>query len=246
MYKFFTALFKSLAVIVLLAAISWGLLAGYRWVTTTELLSVQNVKISGNQALSSSRVKELAGISQGKNIFAMDIGEMERNIRSSEWVEALRIKRDLPDTLHLKIQEKEPVFWIRKEDRLFYADSQGRAIAPVQAERFRSLPFLSVKGSSSGQKERLRQLREEMRARDLPFTLQDVSWLRFFPGQIMEIRLHQYPLRIYLGGQGLQENLGLLETVWSDLQGREELSRVKRIRIYNATGWVEKAPGESL
>ncbi len=222
-----------------LAVLSLGLLAGYRWVTTTDYFAVERVEVRGNRVLSDKRIKDLAGLARGLNIFAVNLGGVERRLSSSGWIESILVRRSLPDTLFLKVEEKRPVFWIKQGETVYYADAKGKAIAPVRAEPFISLPFLQLPRRTERAGQKLELLYESLQQRSLPFTLGQIAWIRFIAGEIVEIHLMDRSLRICVGGSALGENLGSLSAVWQDLRERKELDRTRRILVYDARGWVK-------
>jgi cell division protein FtsQ len=222
-----------------LAAVSLGLLAGYRWVTTTELFAVERVEIQGNRVLSDRQIRKAAGLDRNRNIFAVNLGLIERRLSSSGWIGSVLVRRSLPDALLLKVEEKSPVFWIKKGEAVYYADAEGRPIAPVRGETFISLPFLQMPKRSGRHRHELEVLYKRLQQRSLPFTLGQIAWVRFFSGEIVEMHLMDRSLRICVGGSALRENLSSLSAVWRDLRERNQLDRARRILVYGTKGWVK-------
>lgn len=228
-----------------LAALSLGLLAGYRWVTTTELFAVEDIDIRGNRLLSDKRIREMAGLARGENIFAVNMGRMENRLSSSGWIDSVLVRRSLPDALLLEVKERRPVFWIKRGERIYYADAEGKAIAPVRTGTFISLPFLRLSERGGQPGEQLEILYNRLRNRSLPFPLAQIAWIRFFSGEIVEMHLMDRSLRICVGGSPLRDNLNTLVAIWEDLRERDELNRTGRILVYGTRGWVKFDPGES-
>lgn len=243
MARILSLLAKFVLMIGFLAALSLGLLAGYRWVTTTELFAVEQIDIRGNRVLSDKRIREVAGLAWGENIFQVNMGRVEKRLSSSGWIDSVLIRRSLPDTLLLKVEEKQPVFWIKRGETIYYADAEGEPIAPVRTGTFISLPFLSLTEGAGQSGEQLEILYTRLRNRSLPFTPAQVAWIRFFSGEIVEMHLMDRSLRICVGGSSLRDNLNTLSAVWRDLRERGELNRTGRILVYGTRGWVKLEPG---
>jgi cell division protein FtsQ len=234
---------KCVLMLLFLAALSLGLLAGYRWVTTTELFAVERVDIRGNRVLSDRRIREVAGLARGKNIFEVNMGRVEHRLSSSGWIDSVLVRRSLPDTLLLKVEERRPVFWIKRDEAIYYADAKGSPIAPVRTGTFISLPFLRLSDGGGQSREQLEVLYTRLQNRSLPFTLAQLAWIRFFSGEIVELHLMDRSLRICVGGSSLRDNLNTLGAVWHDLRERDELKRTQRILVYGTRGWVKFDPG---
>ncbi|MCF8029774.1 MAG: FtsQ-type POTRA domain-containing protein [Desulfohalobiaceae bacterium] len=241
MSRIMLLLLQALLVAGSLAVLSLGLLAGYRWVTTTPLLALERIEIQGNEALSDRRIQEIAGLVRGENLFALNMSRIERRLTSSGWIDSVLVRRSLPDTMLLKVEEKKPVFWIKRGEAIYYADKRGRPIAPVRTGLFISLPFLRLdKRAREQSREKLKVLLSGLQNRSLPFTRDRLAWVRFFSGEIVEMYHMDRSLRICLGGESLQKNLSFLAAVWKDLRKRQELERTRRILVYGARGWVKQ------
>ena len=229
---------KTLLMTVFLAALSLGLLAGYRWVTTTDFFAAEHIRIRGNRVLSEEYIRDLGGLKPGQNLFAVNMGRVESRLSRSGWIESVLVRRSLPDTLLLKVEERRPVFWIQRGETIFYADAEGEAIAPVRTQIFISLPFLRFTPRTGRPEKKLEILYERLQNRSLPFTLAQIAWIRFISGEIVEMHLMDRSLRICVGGSSLRGNLGTLSAVWRDLRERKELNRTGRILVYGSRAWV--------
>jgi len=245
MARILSLLAKFVLMIGFLAVLSLGLLVGYRWVTTTELFAVQRIDVRGNRVLSDKRIRDVAGLGRSENIFQVNMGRVEHRLSSSGWIDSVLVRRSLPDALLLKVEERQPVFWIKRGDTIYYADAQGEAIAPVRTKTFISLPFLRLSDRGGQPGEQLEILSSRLRNRSLPFTLAQIAWIRFFSGEVVEMHLMDRSLRICVGGSSLRDNLNTLSAVWQDLRDRGELSRTGRILVYGTRGWVKLDSGDT-
>jgi cell division protein FtsQ len=99
-----------------------GVLAGaglwllYARVTTSAFLSVRRIEVRG-----------LLGPAIGENILCVDIARLKSRLAASPWVASARVRRSLPDTLAVEIQERLPLA-LAELDRLFLMDSAGALI----------------------------------------------------------------------------------------------------------------------
>ncbi len=93
--------------------LAWGLLLGaqqgYQYVTTSAHFEARTVAFEPTPHLSADRLTELMGLAAGTNILAVDVDAMRSKIEADPWVASATVQRELPDTLHVTVQEHEPV-----------------------------------------------------------------------------------------------------------------------------------------
>lgn len=224
-----------------LFGVSWGLLAGYHWLVNTPRLGIEKVRITGNHHFDDEKIMKKAGISREQNILGLKIQEVKSRLVRDPWIDSVRIRRELPRKLHIRIWEKEPAFWIVKENRMYYADKKGRDIGPVQADQCISFPLLVFDDASAYQQHKLDLLVRSFVEKQWPFSLAESSWLRFLAaGELVELFLHDRGLKVVLNTRGLSRNIDCLKRIWRDLNGREELDGTARILVSKEVGWVKK------
>ena len=86
-----------------------GLQQGYQYVTTSAHFEARAVAFEPTPHLSAERLAELMGLPPGTNILAVDVDAMRSKIEADPWVASATVQRELPDTLHVTVQEHEPV-----------------------------------------------------------------------------------------------------------------------------------------
>jgi cell division protein FtsQ len=109
---------------VLAGAVIWMV---YAQVTTSARLKVLRVEVQGNSRLSAGEVRELLGPAIGENILCVDIDQLRGRLAASPWVAAARVRRSLPHTLTVEIQERVPLA-LAELDRLYLMDGGGALI----------------------------------------------------------------------------------------------------------------------
>jgi cell division protein FtsQ len=86
-------------------AVAWG---AHRYALTTPRFAVRSVEIEGNRRKSDAQILELAGLSPGTNLFAIDLSGAERRLLEDPWIKQAKITRQLPGTLQIHLGEREP------------------------------------------------------------------------------------------------------------------------------------------
>jgi cell division protein FtsQ len=104
-----------------------GLWTGYSRVMASERLKVARVDVRGGHFLSDGEVREMLGPAVGENILGVDIDDLKSRLRASPWVADATVRRALPDTLEVQIQERVPLA-LAEVDRLYLMDGEGTLI----------------------------------------------------------------------------------------------------------------------
>ena len=122
---------KILAIAVSLAVVcfllSWG---GYRLLDRVPTFLVSRITIVGTQQCDQKRIKELTDPVYGQCIFKINLSDLHQKILAISWIKSLSIRRVMPSTLEIRVQERVPVGIIRA-DQLYLVDSDGVLIDVV-------------------------------------------------------------------------------------------------------------------
>ncbi|MFW5733621.1 MAG: cell division protein FtsQ/DivIB [Oceanidesulfovibrio sp.] len=223
-------------------AISFGLLAGYRYMTQHEYFALKKLEVSGNKRLANVEVLSAAGVALGQNTLELNMRDVEAGLLANPWVERVLVKRVLPSTFRITIFERAPRYWRRKGEQLYYTDAQGRTIAPVTAHQFTSMPLLvgpEDEGVEGPLFERLPELFAKLSDRPLPFPVEQASWIRSTQAGAIELHYDDADITLGLGTDDLAGNLERLSLVYQDLTRRGELERVKALRAHGRRVWVQ-------
>jgi hypothetical protein len=91
--------------------------------TLINLLIVENdqyririVEVNTDGVMSREEVLERTGISEGLNIFSLNLGTAQRLLASIPEVEEARVERILPDTVAISLEARRPVAWVAPRD----------------------------------------------------------------------------------------------------------------------------------
>jgi cell division protein FtsQ len=72
-------------------------------------LEIDRILVEGNERLSEGEILELVEVDEKTNILTLDLDETKRKLLRSAWVRDVELKRMLPATLTLQIDERTPV-----------------------------------------------------------------------------------------------------------------------------------------
>ena len=223
-----------------LGSISIGLLYGYRYLTNSSYFSVKSLDVAGNFRLTSREVLDNAGLYEGQNALLVSIDTVERKIADNPWIEKVSVKRVLPDGFHIRIQEKEPKFWVRHKGALYYADAVGVPIIAVSPGKFASFPILEVETGAEDLTAKLPELLASLAKSKLAVDVAAISQVRLSPGRGMEVVLENSRMVLSIGQEEWNENLGRLAATLADLTRRGEMKDIREVRAHGARVWVIK------
>lgn len=218
------------------------LLKGSVWiydaVLTSDFFTTRHIDVSGNVRLTRDMILKMGGLHEGENSFAVSISDVERRLRSTPWVEDVSVKRLLPDRFVISIRERMPSFWVRHDDKLFYANDRGDIIAQVESENFMSLPILTIEPGGEDAIPYLARLMKDMRSGTLPIEIGAIATVDVSPSRGVEIYLEDREMRLSLASDDWEGNLSRLGVAIGDLARRRELGMVQEARASDGSVWI--------
>lgn len=238
--------FKSVLVVTLAAAGVCAALAGvaavslwlYGKAVTSEFFTTRHIDVAGNARLSREMVLQYGGLSEGDNSLDVSIADVERNLRDTPWVEEVSVKRLLPDRFVIKLKERMPSFWVRRDGGLFYANELGEIIAPVESDNFLSLPTLRILPGGEEAVPYLGRLLSDIQKGALPVESGSIAQIIASPSRGVEIYLEDREMRLSIAVDDWEGNLARLGMALGDLARRRELGSVREARSVDGNVWV--------
>lgn len=244
------SIFSGVGIICLLlffiGAVSYLLVYMHSYVTSSSYFTLKLLEIQGNSRLSSKEILEISHLGNGANCLKVSLTAIEEAMAKNPWVKEVSVKRVLPDKLTIGITENEPVFWIPNDGVLYYADAQGRKIAPVKTGKFASLPTLEVEEGAEDSTRALPDLVKSLQESRLPLGMTSVSWVRLSASRGVEVYMEDSRLKLTIGIEDWLPNLNRLAETLTDLGKRGELGQVREIKAQGSNVWVEKSPAPAV
>lgn len=210
---------------------------------TSDFFTTRHIDVAGNVRLSRDMVLQYGGISEGDNSLAVSIADVERNLRDTPWVEEVSVKRLLPDRFVIKLKERMPSFWVRKDGALFYANEKGEIIAPVESRNFLSLPTLAIEAGAEDGIPYLARLLKDIQAGGLPIEPGSIASVTLSPSRGVEIHLGDREMRLCLAVDDWEGNISRLRIALGDLARRRELGEVREARAVDGHVWIIRNQG---
>ena len=126
--------------------------AAYRSVTliaAAPSLQISHMTVRGHERLSAGEVLALVEGLRGQNILSVSLDEWQTRLLSSPWVESATIRRVLPSTVEIAVEERRPMGIGRLGTAMYLIDAKGMIIdeyGPSYADI--DLPIIDGLGTS--------------------------------------------------------------------------------------------------
>lgn len=95
------------------------------FILTTPMFNIKQINISGINQLTEEEVLSLSGLSIDNNIFKNSKSSIVKNIKQNPYIENITIKRRLPDTIEINIEEKQKAYMLQFVNGYVYINTQG-------------------------------------------------------------------------------------------------------------------------
>ncbi|MCB9943812.1 MAG: FtsQ-type POTRA domain-containing protein [Geminicoccaceae bacterium] len=111
-------------------------------------LEVKEVMAIGRARTKSGDIRDKIANIYGQNILLVDISEVRTQLESLPWVRSASVRRMLPDTLYLELDERRPTaIWEDENGVARLIDEHGEIIPVSDVGIFAHLPVVSGKGA---------------------------------------------------------------------------------------------------
>ena len=118
------------------------LLSGY-YFAQSPVFNIQKINVTGIKQVGQTRVVELSGLTTGVNIFAANTRWAKRFLLFDPMIKDATIKRKLPSTIEIIVEERIPVAVIQYHDFFLQVDANAAVLAKSGSLGTLVLPLLS-------------------------------------------------------------------------------------------------------
>ncbi|HXP12431.1 MAG TPA: FtsQ-type POTRA domain-containing protein [Stellaceae bacterium] len=91
-------------------------------------LALDKVEIEGRDRQSKESILAALAVQQGMPVLDIDLAAAQARLEGLPWVRSAEIERRMPDTLHIKIEERRPYAFWQKNGQLMLIDRDGMVI----------------------------------------------------------------------------------------------------------------------
>lgn len=120
-------------------AVAWG---ARRYVDTSPRFSLQKTVVEGNVRRPKDVILDEGGITQGKNVFSIDLDQAKRKIEADPWISEATLGRRLPDTVLVSVKERTAVAIVALDESYLVSQS-GEVFKKVEPGDPADLPIVT-------------------------------------------------------------------------------------------------------
>jgi cell division protein FtsQ len=112
-------------------------------------LRVENVLVTGRYRTAREDITGALGARRGMAILAFDPFTAKQRLEKLNWVRAATVERRLPDTIYLRLVEREPLALWQASGKLALIDREGVVITRRHLGRYSALPLVVGEDAAS-------------------------------------------------------------------------------------------------
>ncbi|MDH7500259.1 MAG: FtsQ-type POTRA domain-containing protein [candidate division NC10 bacterium] len=135
-------LFPLLALAILVFLGAWG----FRLFQGGAAFRLEAIQVEGCAQISAQEVRDSLHLESSSNLLLLDLSELSRRLRSNPWIREASVRRHLPHTLVVKIEERRPAGILPGPVR-FLVSEDGVILSAWKGGDLPPLPFLHLTGT---------------------------------------------------------------------------------------------------
>jgi cell division protein FtsQ len=119
----------------------------YALATTTSILSIEHVEVTGARRLSRGEVNALVDGLSGRNVLLVNLDAWRDRLLAAPWVKDAQLRRVFPSTVSIALIERQPIGLARLGPELYLVDGDG-VVIDEYAPRYADFDLPVVDGLS--------------------------------------------------------------------------------------------------
>lgn len=200
--------------------------------TTWEKLNVRQIKINTKRDQVHQELMMIFKEKNLGNILKLDLKTLEKNILAHRWVKSARLRKILPSTLEINIEERQPLTVVKTTSETLLVDDGGIILEKLSPETKLALPWVFLPPEATQLtpddmalvKECLQAIPPEAQPKTRLFLVRSPA------GLILE--LADCPTRLILGRGHFQEKLAVYQEHQALLEASFGLLEYVDLRFY--------------
>lgn len=219
--------------------------------STAPFLSVDTISIQGNEHISHGEVLALIEPLRGQNMLVADLEVYRQLLMTSGWVKTATLRRVLPATIEVSVEERKAVGLARFGGYLYLIDREG-AVIDEYGSRFADVDLPIIDGLSRGTQVEVDERRSRLAAsliRELdaePDLASRVSQIDVGDPYDAVVLLDDSPTLIHLGDERFVERLREYEFLAPTLRAHEPNIDYADMRFEEKVFTRSAGPGKTI
>jgi cell division protein FtsQ len=111
--------------------------------------TLRNVIVEGRNQTSRDDLSKAVELKQGSPLFALNLNDAHEQIGKLPWIDHVVIERRLPDTIHIHLEERQPLARWQIQGKVLLIDKKGVPLPDTDLSQFENLPLVVGKGAPS-------------------------------------------------------------------------------------------------
>ena len=226
-----------------LAGLCLGLVVVYHQLLTCNMFCIKdidNIEIDGAKRLSRSLLLQQSKLIPGVSLLAVRPGQVERALMAHPWIARAEVSRKWPNSLHLTIQERDPVALVQIGEELLYMDRQGMIFKPLSPGDPHNFPvitgltpdqFKHPAGELPEVVAQAFQLMDLLKTTSPPLNLENISEIHVDLERGFTLYANGMGVALDIGLENYSEKLQKFVQLWPALVQRGLVARVGRINL---------------
>ena len=137
---------KLKALMLLIALAVLGGVIG-RSILTSPYFEIKVIRVEGTNRLPQAQILKWANIPSGQSIFQVNLRRIAQRISSNLLIKRAEVKRILPSTVLIRIEERMPFVYLSQKNSLYEVDDEGVILG--KGKKISDLPMIVGSGWSS-------------------------------------------------------------------------------------------------
>jgi cell division protein FtsQ len=100
---------------------------------------LEDVVVEGRMRTNKDQILATLELKRGHPLLAIDLFDAKKKLESLSWVKAARVERRLPDTIFIRISEKEPIAIWQNLNKTYLVDYDGELVETKEAAKYKDL-----------------------------------------------------------------------------------------------------------
>jgi len=221
---------KVVALLIVLAGLGFGGYYGYRRAMASTYFCVKTIEVRGARRASADEVTRLGESAQGRNIFTVDLRELDRLAAGQPWVKSARTRRELPDRLVVDVTERRASALLHL-GYLYLVDEDGQVFTRPAVDEAEGLPTITgldrteYLDDPEGARQRVMRALGVM-ARYYAQARPALSEVHLGVRDELTLYLRRGGVAVKLGSEPSDERLSRFDAVWAALGPETSRARV--------------------
>jgi cell division protein FtsQ len=101
--------------------------------------TLEDVVVEGRMRTNKDHILKTLALKRGNPLFSINLFETKEKLESLSWIKAARVERRFPDTLFIRISEKEPVAIWQNQNKVYLVDYDGELVEIKEENKYKEL-----------------------------------------------------------------------------------------------------------